>query len=240
MRTETYPTFSLAEASADTRAAFIRKTYTHLAMAVLAFIGLEILFFTTGVADAVMSFYASNAPWAYFVAMGVFVIGGWMASGYAHRSHNRSGQYAALMGFVTLEALFFILPLAYAMQVAGGSMVVIQQAGIITLGLFLGLTAVVFTTKKDFSFLGSILKIAFPLAIGLILAGFLFGFSLGLWFSGLMVALAAAAILYDTSKVLHEYQEDQYVGASLELFASLAMLFWYILRIAISLYSSDD
>jgi len=71
-------------------------------------------------------------------------------------------------------------------------------------------------------------------ALGLIVAGAIFGFNLGLWFSAGMVLLAAGAILYTTSNVLHHYGEDQYVGASLELFAAVAILFWYVLRIFMS------
>jgi FtsH-binding integral membrane protein len=46
-----------------------------------------------------------------------------------------------------------------------------------------------------------------------------------------MIALAGGAILHDTSKVLHHYPEDKYVAASLELFASVALMFWYVLRL---------
>ena len=65
--------------------------------------------------------------------------------------------------------------------------------------------------------------------------GALFGFGLGLLFSIAMVGLASAAILYDTSKILHHYSTDQHVAASLELFASVALLFWYVLRILMRL-----
>ena len=68
----------------------------------------------------------------------------------------------------------------------------------------------------------------------LIIAGTLFGFDLGLWFSVGMVALAAGSILYQTSNMVHKYEEDQYVAASLGLFASFMLLFWYILRIFLS------
>jgi len=61
------------------------------------------------------------------------------------------------------------------------------------------------------------------------------GLSLGLWFSGAMVLLACASILYSTSNVLRYYRTDQYVAASLTLFASVALLFWYVLQIFISL-----
>jgi FtsH-binding integral membrane protein len=46
-----------------------------------------------------------------------------------------------------------------------------------------------------------------------------------------MVAFAGAAILYETSNILHHYRPNQHVAASLSLFASVALLFWYVLRI---------
>jgi uncharacterized protein len=85
--------------------------------------------------------------------------------------------------------------------------------------------------------LGGILKIAGFVALGLILCSIIFGFSLGLFFSFVMVVFASAAILYDTSKVMHHYAPHQYVAASLELFASVALLFWYVLRIVMALSS---
>jgi FtsH-binding integral membrane protein len=65
--------------------------------------------------------------------------------------------------------------------------------------------------------------------MGVILCAMLFGFSLGLWFSLAMIVLAAGAILYNTSNVLLHYRLDQHVAASLSLFASVALLFWYVL-----------
>jgi len=62
----------------------------------------------------------------------------------------------------------------------------------------------------------------------------IFGFQLGMFFSVAMVVLAGAAILYDTSNVLLRYPEDQHVAASLQLFASVALMFWYVLRIFMS------
>jgi uncharacterized protein len=114
---------------------------------------------------------------------------------------------------------------------------VIPTAGILTLFLFAGLSAVAFITKKDFSFLGGFLTIGGFVALGIILCSFIFGFQLGLIFSGAMVIFASVAILYDTSKVMHHYSTQHYVAASLELFASVALLFWYILQIVMSLSS---
>jgi len=62
----------------------------------------------------------------------------------------------------------------------------------------------------------------------------IFGFSLGVWFSGAMVILAGGYILYYTSNVMLHYRTDQYVAAALALFSSVALLFWYVLRIFMS------
>ena len=93
------------------------------------------------------------------------------------------------------------------------------------------LTAIVFWTRKDFSFLGAILRWVGILAVVAIFAALLFGFQLGTWFSVAMIGIAGAAILYDTSNVLHHYPEDRYVAAALTLFASIALMFWYVLQL---------
>jgi len=79
--------------------------------------------------------------------------------------------------------------------------------------------------------LRSILVIGAFAALGLIISSSLFGFTLGNLFAFAMVAFAGTAILYDTSNVLHRYNTNQHVAAALSLFASIALLFWYILRI---------
>ena len=56
----------------------------------------------------------------------------------------------------------------------------------------------------------------------------------GVFFSVALIAFAGAAILYDTSNVIHHFPEDRYVAASLELFASVALMFWYVLRLFIA------
>jgi len=114
---------------------------------------------------------------------------------------------------------------------SGGGMEVLSQAALITLSLFGGLTAVAFMSKKDFSFLRTGIVVGGFIALGLVLVGLVFGFNLGLWFSVGMVVLAGASILYQTSNIIHRYSTDQYVGASLELFSSIMLLFWYVLRI---------
>ena len=141
-------------------------------------------------------------------------------------------HYAGLFLYVIAEAFIFIPLIFIAMMIAeDGSFAILNQAAIMTLSLFTGLSAVVFLTKKDFSFLKSILAVGFAIALGLIVAGILFGFNLGLWFSVGMVVLASGSILYQTSNLVHKYRPNQHVAAALGLFASLMLLFWYILSI---------
>jgi hypothetical protein len=46
-----------------------------------------------------------------------------------------------------------------------------------------------------------------------------------------MVVFAGAAILYETSRIQREFPEHMHVAAALSLFSSVAMMFWYVLRI---------
>lgn len=234
---ETYASTYGTAASATTaaRAQFIKETYWHLAAAVLAFIGLEYLLFQIpGIEQKVSSLLSVKYSW--LIVLGLFMGASWIANKWAMSDTSRSMQYAGLGLFVAAEAVIFLPLLLTAKTYAGtGGDNIITQAAVITISLFIGLSFVALTTKKDFSFLGGILKIGGFIALGLIVASILFGFNLGLFFSGFMVLLAAGSILRDTSNMVHHYRTDQYVAASLGLFASVALLFWYVLRILMSL-----
>ncbi len=217
----------------DTKVAFYKKTYTHLALAVLLFVVVEYIFFQI---PAVVNFaFSLTDGWLWLVMLGGFML----ATNYAERmaisSKDKNMHYLGLLLYVVAEAFIFIpligMAMMYSEAQSGDSSNLLTQAAIMTLALFTGLSAIVLITKKDFSFLKSILTVGFFIALGLILAGVLFGFNLGLWFSVAMVALAAGSILYQTSNMVHKYEEDQYVAASLGLFASLMLLFWYIISI---------
>ncbi|MBC6998771.1 Bax inhibitor-1 family protein [Cytophaga sp. FL35] len=212
------------------RVAFYKKTYAHLAGAVLLFILVETLFFQS---DAILNLALSlTGGISWLLLLGGFMLVTNYAERLALRSNDKNMHYAGLVLYVVAEAFIFIPLIFIAMTMAeGGAFQILNQAAVLTLSLFTGLSAVVFLTKKDFSFLKSILTIGFCIALGLIIAGTLFGFDLGLWFSVGMVVLASGSILYQTSNLIHKYNENQYVAASLGLFASLMLLFWYILSI---------
>lgn len=224
----------VAQARPNERAKFIQQTYTHLAGAVGAFIALEFLFFQTGIAAAFTSFVLASR-FAWLAILGGFAILGWLARSLSAQADSVQTQYIGLGIYVLGEALLFAPLLYIAATFSDAS--VIPTAGILTLLLFAGLTTVAFTTRTDFTFLGGILTIGGFIALGLIVCSIIFGFTLGLVFSVVMVVFASAAILYDTSKIMHHYAPHQYVAASLELFASVALLFWYVLRIVMALSS---
>jgi FtsH-binding integral membrane protein len=110
----------------------------------------------------------------------------------------------------------------------------VGEAGIITGLLFAGLTATAFITRKDFSFMRSILVIGSFIALGIIVCSIMFGFELGLLFSGAMVLFAAGSILYTTSNIIHHYRPTQHVAASLALFSGVMLMLWYVLRMLMS------
>ncbi len=218
--------YSIGGVRSEARAAFISRTYMHLLGAILGFIMIEYYLFSTGLAATIAQAMLGTS---WLLVLGGFILVSWLASRVAHNAQSLAAQYAALAGFVVAEAIIFVPLLALAHFRAGGG--VIESAALVTLLGFTGLTAVVYYTRKDFSFLGGLLKWAGIGALILIVAGTIFGFQLGTFFSVGMVVLAGAAILYDTSNVLHNFPEDRHVAASLELFASVALMFWYVLRL---------
>ena len=211
-----------------TRATFIMRTYRHLLGAIVFFVLIEMFLFTSGIAYGIAQALQSVS---WLLVLGGFMVVGWLASRTAMNTRSFPSQYMALGAFVFAEAIIFV-PLLVAAEISAPG--AIQSAAIVTLLGFSGLTAVVFFTRKDFSFLGGVLRFGFVMALVLIVAGVLFGLHLGTFFSIAMIALAGGAILYDTSNVLNHFPEDRYVGAALELFASVALLFWYVLSVFIS------
>jgi len=219
---------SVSRLGVDARATFITRTYTHLFGAIAAFTLLEVALFRSGLAYRIAELMLGTS---WLLVLGAFMVVSWIASRAAHTSRSLAVQYAALGGFVIAEALIFVPLLWMAFTYAPGA---IESAAVVTLGGFVGLTFIAFYTRKDFSFLRAALMWIGIGALILIVASVLFGFHLGTWFSVGMVVLAGAAILYDTSNVLHHFPEDRYVGAALELFASVALMFWYVLRLFLS------
>ncbi|TWT84808.1 Modulator of FtsH protease YccA [Planctomycetes bacterium CA13] len=224
-------------ANESARATFIRRTYAHVGGAVMAMIAIEVALFSIVPAATMQNVVGMMlGGYGWLIVLGAFMGVSWMARSWASSGSSVGLQYAGLGLYTFAEAILF-LPLLYIAMRLDPKLP--MMAGLVTGIVFAGLTAFVFTTRVDLAPWGKYLAIAGLVALGAIVAGIVFGFSLGIFFSAAMVALASGYILYDTSNILHHYRTDQYVAASLALFASVALLFWYILRIMM-MFSSRD
>lgn len=223
----------VASASPEARAAFITRTYVHLLLAIFAFIALEALWFSTPVASTVFQAMAAGR-FVQLLMLAGFIGVGYLADRWARASTSPAMQYAGLGLFVFAESILFLPLIGIALMLsAQGEPGILSKAALITALMFVSLTGVVFVTRKDFSFMRGALMFGGLAALGLVVTSMLFGFTLGLFFSYAMVALACGYILYDTSNVLLHYRTNQHVAAALALFASVMLLFWYVLRILI-------
>lgn len=218
----------VAELDENSRGKFISRTYNHLFISISVFTLIEIGLFKSGLAEPMAKAMLSTS---WLLVLGGFMLVSWLARGMAHKAESMLAQYAALALYIIGQAIIFVPLLWLADKYAPGA---ITSAAAITFVAFTALTLVVFFTRKDFSFLRGILMWGGIIALVLIAGGAIFGFQLGTYFSVAMVALAGGAILYDTSNVLHHYPEDRYVAAALELFASVALMLWYVLRLLMS------
>lgn len=219
-------TIAAAADSADARATFLQKTYTLLMLGVAVFAG---------------TLWASaNVPAVQELAIGLYRMG-WLVMmlilfGVFYGVRALATKYPInLVAYFGLAFFFGLLLAPMVLSVAAVKPDVLTQAVIVTLLVFSGLTAYVFVSGKDFSFMGGALSIGVMAMIGILLAGWLFGFDLGLWFGVLGVVVYAGFVLYDTSRVLHHYPVTAHVPAAIELFTSLVMLFQYVLYLLMSL-----
>lgn len=220
----------VANLPGEARAGFIRRTYAHVAGAIAALAIVEALILQAGLGASLLQFLGTGTM-NYLIYLGLFIGASIVADRWAHSDKSREMQYLGLGLYVVVQAVI----LAPAMHLASlYAPTAIVDAAIATAALVTGLTYVCFTTKKDFSFLGPIIAIASFVAIGLCVAGAVFGFNLGVVFAGAIVVLAGASVLYSTSNILNHYQEHQHVGAALGLFASVALMFRFMLQIFMS------
>lgn len=210
------------------RSEFLMRVYSHVLGAVVGLITYEVILFQSGLA---ITLARAIAGVNWLIPLGAFMLMSWLATRFAHKSKGLGMQYLGLGLYVVAFGTLLSPMLVIAhLQFPGAIM---NAAGLTILGFGI-LTWAVFWTRKDFSFLRPFLMFGGLVALAAIVGGAIFGYDMGLWFSLIMVVFAGGAILYDTSNILHNYPNERYVGAALQLFASVALMFWYILRIFLS------
>ena len=212
----------VAEDSLENRSEFIWKCYAHVVGAILAFVAVEAYLFQTGIAERIAIPMLGN----WLMVLGAFMLVGWGASHAAHRVKSTAAQYGAFAVFIVAEALVFAPLLFVANYKVPG---VIDTAAGITIMGSVALIATAMITRKDFSFLRGMLVFGGMLVLGFIVVSILVGYQPGSWFALGMIGFAGAAVLYDTSNIMFHYPKDRYVAAAMGLFASIALMFWYVL-----------
>lgn len=221
------------DAALEERLTFIRRTYLHVFAAVLGFIGLEAAFLNTpAITTPLVELIGEN----WWIALVAFMIVSWVAGKWARSGTSQGTQYLGLAIYIVAEAIIFV-PLLWMVQRFGGEHV-IPIAAFLTFMIFSGLTAVVFMTRKDFSFLRNILWLGNFVALAVVVVSLFVDMgSVWTYVVLAMIVLMCGFILYDTSNILHHYRTDQHVAAALALFASVTTLFWYVVQLV---YLSDD
>jgi FtsH-binding integral membrane protein len=231
---------AVATLGVSDRVTFLRKTYAHLGIALLAF---------AAIAGGMMRFmpetslafsrWAFTGRWNWFMVIALFMLVGYVAERLARSESSRGLQYLGL-GVAAVAQGLILQPLLWIVMLKFGTAdfySIIGQSTLITLSIFVGLTLTVFLTKKDFSFMRGALVVCTFGALGVIIASMAFGFSLGAVFCGAMILLMSGYILYQTSLVMRDFPPTHYVAAALMLFSTIATLFWYVLQLVMSLRS---
>lgn len=213
------------DAAVNERLGFLRKTYSLLTAQILIAGTIAALIINT---PALLDFALNlGNPIIYLIAVFALALG---TRKMLEGTRPMGVQYAAAALWCTfLGAL--VTPFCAMAAAKTGSYEVVGQAFVLTSCVFIGITAYVLTTKKDFSFIGAGLWMASFAAMGIGLLLYFMGGSGGIWYSIMWIALMCGWILYDTSKVLHKYPVNAAVAASVMLLVDFVYLFIYILML---------
>lgn len=212
---------------ADEQREFVIKTYSHLVGAIICFAAASNILLNLGFGEEFYWIIEDNR-WTWLLVLCAFVAFGWLADQLV-KAEGLQIQYIALGTAILVEAAIFS-PIIYATYEYSGYQA-IQGAGIGALALCLALTMTARNSRSDFSFLDGFIRLGTVMSLGLIISSIVFDFSLGLLFSYAMLAFAGVCVLRDTARVKSNYHKGRYVAASLELFASAAIMFWYMIQI---------
>ena len=205
----------------------IRNTYMLLAMTMA---------FSTVTAAISM---AINPPFIVFLGS---IIGSFVMIFVLNKAQNTVWALPLTFLFTGLMGFGLGPLLNHYLAMSNGSDIVLSALGTTAL-TFLGLSAYVLTSKKDFSFMGGFLAAGMMVAVISMLA--LWGMSffgiqisgLSMAFSAMIVMLMAGMILYDTSNIVNGVYTN-YVMATVSLYLNIYNLFIHLL--ALFGFANDD
>ncbi|HWS55207.1 MAG TPA: Bax inhibitor-1/YccA family protein [Pyrinomonadaceae bacterium] len=208
-----------AEVSVSERMGFVRKVYALFFAATLFAIGGAGL----GLSFTPLLRFAFEHPFIMLFAM----IGGVFAAQAVR--HVRGVNLVALFAFTTLTGVV-ISPLLYVLgRTNPGS---ILAAGALTVGIFGGLTAYVFVSKRDFSFMRGMLTVGLIVVVVAALVNmFVVSSAFGFGIAATSLLLFSGFVLYDTSNIIRHYPTNEYVAGALSLYLDAFNIFLALLRL---------
>jgi uncharacterized protein len=232
---------AVATLGVSDRVAFLRKSYGLLGIALIVWAGASayIFRFMPELSLKWSKWALGGGGFNWLIVIGLLIASGMFAQWLARSNTSRAIQVLGL-GVEVAAWTFLLQPLLWILFIKfkpAGAQAILAQGTIATLVIFTGLTATVFITKKDFSFLRGVITVGMFAALGIIAGSIIFGFTLGLVFTGALIALLALKILYDTSLMLNYVPPTHYVSAALMLFGTVATLFWNIIIFLMKLRS---
>jgi len=205
------------------RVAYLRKVYSYFGLGMLGGVIGSLIAMNTGLA----LFMAHN----FFI--GIIALFGMLFLANKNAANPATAlptlfAFTFVSGVILSPTLFFIA----RRYIPGIGVEVIYEALFLTSLIFAGLTAYVFVTKKDFTYMGATLMIGLFLVIGVSLVN--------LFFASANVSLAVAVvtsilfsgfILYDTSRIIRNAHAVPPTMAALSLYLDFLNLFMALLQI---------
>lgn len=219
--------------NADARSSFVVRVYANLALAVLILAAIVAAIFGVYGPERILLFTQAHVRAMGFGILALCVAGPFVGSAILARNPSRTAQYG-LMGFYILLEAAILFPIVAVAALFCGTAIIWQACGL-TAALFVALSASVFITRADFSFMRSFLVFSGIAALVVICASFLFSFNLGTWFTVAIIFLMCLYVLYDTSNMLLHADEGDDVLCAVNLFTTILTLFVYILQLLMSL-----
>ena len=193
----------------------LRNTYALLAMTLL---------FSAAVASAAVA-YQWRAPGIMLTLVGYF---GLLFA--IHKLQNSAWALPAVFALTGFMGYTLGPLLTHSLALPGGAQTV-SMALAATGATFIGLSAYVLLTRRDFSFMGGFLLCGMVIALLAGIAAAVFDIAaLGLAVSAVVALLSAGLILFETSRIVNS-GENNYVLATVGLYVSVFNLFTSLLSL---------
>ena len=180
--------------------------------------------------------FAAQSPMLFFI----LTLGALFGMFYLIKANrNSSLGVVFLLGLTFLMGLMLgpILQAAFSLS-NGGQIVGLAAGG--TASIFLVLSGIATTSKRDFSFMGKFLMIGLMLLILAMVVNIFFQIpAMSLAISGIAVLIFSGFILYDVNRIVRG-GETNYIMATLALYLNIYNLFVHLLHILMAVMGNRD